>query len=277
MVARMSCETKDVRARSGNLEAPAMNRVFNTAELVEHILLYLDPESILSTSSVRRRFQDVIDGCKALQCALFLRPAQASTVWDIDYGKVRHAKTALDLPHPFPRLLDEYPRILTQIVQGRQTCIPMEVNPILLDASRYQENFGYALYDMSGVILSPLYTRMELFPLHPDPKSRYDDMYINQPPCRRATLGWHDSFDSGNLTAVEGKDRIQWKHLREALKEWYRGLPLLKRNISSAQADCGCLEWTLRVHDSIFPTESVLKEVQASTMWHDPGWMYMVD
>lgn len=63
----------------------ATQAVFNTAELLEAILLRLPTRSLLRCQRVSRTFKATIDDSPALQRALFLLPGTAE---DVDHDQV---------------------------------------------------------------------------------------------------------------------------------------------------------------------------------------------
>lgn len=81
-------EAKDKRPSKAKLKstAAARNAVFDTAELLENIVLLLPPRQVLVIKSVCRQFRTIVATSPALQEMLFLKPSNkngASEKWTI--------------------------------------------------------------------------------------------------------------------------------------------------------------------------------------------------
>lgn len=65
----------------------ACQRVFNTTELLESILLLLRLPDLLRVQAVCKQWQEVITRSSALQEKLFFRPTKKDSAWLVDVSR----------------------------------------------------------------------------------------------------------------------------------------------------------------------------------------------
>lgn len=68
----------------GDGSSSAASKVFNTTELLENILLFLDLRTLLLSKGVNTQFRDVVDGSTKIQKALFFEPLSYPTTADVE-------------------------------------------------------------------------------------------------------------------------------------------------------------------------------------------------
>lgn len=65
---------------------PPAKQVFDTTELCENVLKYLDPKDLVRVQRLCRSTRSCIDSSPTLQEKLFLKPAPTSMLWVLHYG-----------------------------------------------------------------------------------------------------------------------------------------------------------------------------------------------
>jgi hypothetical protein len=139
----------------------ACKAVFDTAELLENILIHLPSREIFKVQRVSRRFKDTTVNSMLLQQKMFLRPR--------------------DQPTTFWRLL-RTPHLITQKKLHRYVVTPVTLSPFL-------KSWGYDEVEENGKTVA----KFPIDPLTGQPQpfnmdSSILDTYFSDPPCRNLRL-----------------------------------------------------------------------------------------
>jgi hypothetical protein len=212
----------------------ASQKVFDTAELLEAILVHLQLPDLLRVNTVCKQWFSVIKGSSQLQQALFLHPAKDETAWLVD---------VVNLPsqiHPLRRDYKSSLRVKAAVSTTSEEykdhhgliATPVQLNPLFLHLSpeEMKSNIDAQVDSTTEVEFS--ISRMHLR------KLRYHaamDMFLTQPPvrqvCVESTRGEHDRAGAiYHLLANHGgyvpedaasqiyhKEGVRLKHVHDAV------------------------------------------------------------
>lgn len=174
----------------------ARDAVFNTAELLESILVYLEPKNVFVLQRVCFRFQETIAGSPRLQEAMFLRPPARTPGlrWASEssgkFDKEPRLFEVLDHATPVPLIEGNRIRLIT----------PTRLNTILQVATG---GYGHQL-DSNVRIARYLHDVVApLVPFELRKKESWHRMHMSDPPATRARIDLRWIIKTGVSGSVE--------------------------------------------------------------------------
>ncbi|KAK4498551.1 hypothetical protein PRZ48_011209 [Zasmidium cellare] len=165
-------------AKDEDVDMTPQQKVFNTAELLEEVLLYLPMKDVLLDQRVCKTWKNGIDGSIKLQKALFMRPA----------GEIEVEESKLYDPYDI--------EVETRYYFATKTCF---INPLLL--SKHGKG------GVAHLVVGELTNEWDLPPSVLYPQASWRRMLVTQPPLPVIRLEEEDKWeDFAFFRAVDSED-----------------------------------------------------------------------
>lgn len=232
-------------------------RVTGIAEILELILLHLDPKSLLTCLSVSLHFRATIEGSLRLRRALFLAPDKRGTWWIVN---------RLDRTVRTSKFGSDYFFIGQDHIRAG---IPMKANPLLLSHLELtlQHNSLYGqLFDRHET--DKKYTGLILLrgiPRHTGPSNADScrHMLLTQPPCHAVTIYYRAGLRPWKIRLISKTHALTFGELTDEWRAYSGGWPL------SIQLQA---ERSMRIlpEGGIFASEAEQEAVESAETCHAP-------
>ncbi|KAK4505879.1 hypothetical protein PRZ48_003844 [Zasmidium cellare] len=228
---RAKAEEKTVEATGPRSEEPpvyvgvAADAVFNTAELIEKILLDVPFRTLLTSQRVSKQWKDAIAGSKEIQEKLFLRPAKAKGAFrKFSYLLDRHELGDLfDVifgPYGRDSAVEHIP--FESVDRSKSFALQASLNPLFQNSlevmglpwDRAEDGEQVALNNIALVNHIAKTEKKDMPTLLGKVKSSYLDMFLSQPPAEAVELCCGDR--SRTIRSNEG---IRIRHIVAACLE----------------------------------------------------------
>jgi hypothetical protein len=187
------------KAKTSQSSKPKL-KVFETTELIENILSFLQPKEIISCKRLSRTIRNVVDGSSLLKDLMFLRtdraPAAPQQFWRMAVRTDGHGRGITSV-RPMSGLLESpyfTPTSFEAGVYPNRTRTPAIMNPTfrpspLFESRQNDPDAYHGCTAIDHITFSPDHLGVERFQFQ-DLKAHWSlmDMYLTNPPCLEAWI-----------------------------------------------------------------------------------------
>ena len=165
----------------------ACQRVFNTFELVESILMLLPLRDLLRVQAVCKHWNGVIGSSSSIQEVLFLRPAKPETAWLVDITNLPAQMRPLSRYYPTKLRAKAAVSVISKEFLGHQGLIatPVRINPLCLRKRQTPNAVDLDRVVDEGVIVC-MHENFEEF--RNSNSGSWMNMLVTQPPTQYLTV-----------------------------------------------------------------------------------------